>query len=138
MERQKKARAQRDHADDDDYIAAAEVARLYGVSVHTIRRRIVEGTIFPGAKKEPAPGTGAGEMWVIPRSEVGSTSLREISPRTYYKGLTQLEPSAKDEHGSLSSIAVSELYARASILENRVSVLEQQVVKLLSLGSNRR
>jgi|ERR1700733_1407190 len=133
MERQKKARAQRDHADDDDYIAAAEVARLYGVSVHTIRRRIVEGTIFPGAKKEPAPSTGAGEMWVIPRSEVGSISLREISPRTYYKELTRLEPSAKDEHGS-----VGELYARASILENRVSVLEQQVVKLLSLGSNRR
>jgi hypothetical protein len=77
-------------------------------------------------------------MWAIPRSEVAAISLREVSPKTHYKGLTRLEPSTKDEHNSVSSNAVGGLDARVRVLENRVSVLEQQVVKLLSLGSNGR
>jgi hypothetical protein len=69
---------------DNDYIAAAEVARAHNVSIHTIRRRIREGDIFKGAKKAPSVG-GDGEIWIIPRSEVKSVSLREISPKLYQK-----------------------------------------------------
>jgi hypothetical protein len=74
-----------DQGIDTDYITAAEVARAHTVSIHTIRRRIREGDIFKGAKKEGAPGVSRSEIWVIPRSEVVSVSLKEISPKTLPK-----------------------------------------------------
>jgi hypothetical protein len=113
--------------DDEDYIAAGAVARMHGVSMQLIRQRIKEGDIFPGAKKQPAPGTGPGEMWVIPRSEVESVSLKEISPRTYYmRSANKLESSDEDEHGSVSSLSPSELRERVIAMEARVSAIEQR------------
>lgn len=85
MGRRKKAHQQGERENDNDYIAAAEVARAHNVSIHTIRRRILEGDIFKGAKKEEAPGVSGSEIWVIPRAEVEAVSLREISPRLYQR-----------------------------------------------------
>jgi hypothetical protein len=82
MGRQKKTRPRGDQEtdNDNDYIAAAEAARVHNVSIHTILRRIREGDIFKGAKKK-ASSVSRGEIWVIPRSEVESVSLIEISPK---------------------------------------------------------
>jgi hypothetical protein len=114
--------------DDEDYLAVVDVAKMFGVSVATIRRRIQEGDLFPGATKRPAPGIPVEERWVIPRSEVELVSLREISPRTYYRrSENKLESSDKDEHGSVSSPSPSELIA----LEARVSAIEQHLLKFL-------
>lgn len=100
---------------------------MYDVSIPTILRRIQEG-IFPGAEKKPAPSSPRGEMWVIPRSDVAAITLRDISPKIYYtRTKIKLEPSETDEPESVPSIDLN-------ILEARISVLEQQVIKLLSLS----
>jgi hypothetical protein len=81
MVNKKQADQPNESATDDDYMWAATVARMYGVSVSTVRRRILEGVVFPGAKKMSMPHYGAGEVWMIPRSEVESVSLKDLSPR---------------------------------------------------------
>lgn len=118
------------HSDrtDDDYVTLSEVARMHGLSVATIRRRILEGDTFPGAKKVPAPSLGAGEIWLVPRSEVESVSLEQVSPRTYYgRPINKHEPYGED-------VSVSSTSVRA--LEARVSALEQHMLRLLDRISN--
>jgi hypothetical protein len=123
MGRQKRTRQQDDQENDNDYIAAAEVARVHNVSIHTIRRRIRGGGIFKGAKK--VPNVSDGEIWVIPRSEVESVSLKEISPKLYQKRYAnKLQPYGKDRHNTVPTSSLGEL-------EDRVSVLERRMVRLL-------
>jgi hypothetical protein len=126
MGRQKKTHQQDHQETDNDYIAATEIARAYNVSIHTIRRRIREGDIFKGAKKKQDPGVDRSELWIIPRSEVESVSLREISPQLYQRRhANKFTPSAEDKHNVVPVSSLAEL-------ENRVSALEQHMMRLLS------
>jgi len=60
-----------------DYISAASLARQYGISMSTMRRRIKEGVLFPGARKFATP---AGELWFISKMEAQSVKFEQISP----------------------------------------------------------
>lgn len=115
----------------DDYLTLSEVAQNFGVSLSVIRRKVGEGNMFPGAKKVPAPWTGAGAMWVIPRSEATSVSLQELAPRTYKRRLVhKREPYDQDKDGSTSPTTRSALEARMSALEDRMSVVERHLIRL--------
>jgi hypothetical protein len=118
MVTKKQADQSNESATGDDYIWAATVARMYGVSASTVRRRILEGAIFPGAKKMPMPFSGAGEVWMIPRSEVVSLSLEDLSPRAHYRRAK----ATREAHDQAT---------RGRSLEERVGVLETLMVKVL-------
>jgi|GEM_PF-3012648 len=108
--------------DYEDYIEATEVARKFGVSIHTIRRRIREKKIFKGAIKLKLP---AGERWLIPRSEVGQISMREISPKLYqerYKNKIESAPSNEEPQPLSPSI---------KSLEERLAIVERHLLKML-------
>jgi hypothetical protein len=133
MVNKKQAEQSNESATDDDYMWAATVARMYGVSVSTVRRRILEGVVFPGAKKMPMPLYGAGEVWMIPRSEVASVSLKDLSLRAHYRHAK----STGEDHGHDQTTSLS-------ALEKRLSTLEALMVKVLArlpdqdeFGSNR-
>ncbi|HEV3321376.1 MAG TPA: hypothetical protein VG147_04195 [Solirubrobacteraceae bacterium] len=79
--------------------------------------------IFKGAKK--VPSVIDGEIWIISRLEVESVSLKEISPKLYYKRYAnKLRRYDEDRHSALPTALLAEL-------EDRVSVLEQNMVRLL-------
>jgi hypothetical protein len=108
--------------DYEDYFEATEVARKFGVSIHTIRRRIQEKEIFKGAVKVKL---GGGERWLIPRSALGSLTMEQISPKLYqerYKN--KIKPTYNPEvpRSSLPSV---------KSLEQRVAVLERHLLKIL-------
>lgn len=107
----------------EGYISAAEIAKRYGVSITTVRRRIAEGRIFPGAVKEKA---ALGEMWYIPRAEAERATLKDISPKVFQeKNKESFEPSTREEENRRSSEAAPE------ILEDRVARLERLFIKYL-------
>lgn len=54
----------------------------------TVRRRITEGKLFPGAKKVEL---GYGERWLIPLAEAEAVSLADLSPKLDY---------SRNEHSS--------------------------------------
>jgi hypothetical protein len=108
--------------EDNQYVALSEIARRYHVSMSTMRRRIAEGKLFPGAKKVPAY-IGDGEQWVIPRAEAEVLSLEELSPKVYRSRRVQ---SVVSEHASPQS---DPEHLRS--LEARVARLERLLLKCL-------
>jgi hypothetical protein len=107
-------------AKDNRYVTLQVVARTYGVSTQTVRRRVLEGTLFQGAKKIPGPAAGS-EIWVIPHSEAAAISLTDLSPRTYHYRPTRQAVPQHDHH----STPLSMLEDRVATLEKLVQVLER-------------
>ncbi len=104
------------------YVDAASLADKHRVSMSTIRRRIVEGKLFPGARKKDA---GLGKIWQIPHHEAEAVSLKDISPKIYQKRYKiHIDTNTDDEDFADKSIIKS--------LEDRVTTLEQLLMKYLA------
>jgi hypothetical protein len=107
------------------YVQASEVAKKFDISSHTIRRRILEGKIFPGAKKVQM---GFGEIWLIPKAIAESVSLKDISPKIYqdrYENKMTSSDKGSVDISSPQSVKIKEL-------EERIGVLERLVLKLVA------
>ena len=105
----------------EDYIVATEVAKKFGVSIHTIRRRMQEGKLFKGAIKVKL---SSGERWLIPRSEISHLSMEQVSPRLFQERY-------KNRFEELHTKAEEQLSPKSNqrSLEERVSVLERLLLK---------
>ncbi len=110
--------------DSKEYVQVSELAKKFDISSHTIRRKIQDGKIFPGAKKE---SKSFGEMWMIPKEVAESVSLKEISPKVY-------QERHKNRMLSLSSeVHTTEVRRdtnKIKELEERINLLERAVLKL--------
>ncbi|XVS66016.1 hypothetical protein ACQPYE_08170 [Actinosynnema sp. CA-299493] len=103
------------------YIEASSLAKKHNISISTIRRRVFEGKLFPGAKKRQV---GLKEIWIIPRSEAEAASLKDISPKLHHKR----RHSATD----LTTEQANPLAVKS--LEDRIARLERLYVKLATDG----
>ncbi|WP_189148182.1 helix-turn-helix domain-containing protein [Streptomyces lacrimifluminis] len=93
----------------EDYVSIASVAKKYGVSKSTVRRRVKEGKLFPGAKRVEYDH---GQAWLIPQREAESVSLENLSPRP--------RPRKQNISSTLES------------LDERIAVLERLLPKILA------
>lgn len=107
----------------EEYITASALAEEHSVTMSTVRRRIQEGVLFKGAKKEKM---SFGEVWKIPRSEAEAITLKELSPKLFQaRNKGKIEPTHNDG---------TELIPKSidSSLEARVAAIEQLLIKHLA------
>jgi hypothetical protein len=112
-----------DLSETTEYVSAAELAKQHQVSNSTIRRRIAEGRLFPGAK---LVDTKLGKRWLIPRAEIESKSLEDVSQKRYLDGRSN------QVDGPRSSWRQDLRRAKAArSLEDRVAILERLLLECL-------
>lgn len=94
------------------YIRATDLARSLGVSIHTIMRRIKDGTIKTGRKRK----VGVVEMWVIDRDEASDLSREVVVPTMAFRAPLEAVEVREDSD--------CEMRTRMKALGRRLSVLE--------------
>ncbi|NKE55353.1 hypothetical protein FXN61_00330 [Lentzea sp. PSKA42] len=109
----------------DGYVYAVSLARRHGVSMSTVRRRIKEGVLFPGARKL---ATAAGEQWMIPQAEAWNVKIDRISPRAHHRRLSAKELNAGE---------IAEKGNASADLESRIIELERLAERLLAEGADK-
>lgn len=108
------------------YIEATRVAKQFGVSSATIQRRIKEGKIFPGAKKDKQ---GFGGVWLIPRQEVKVVTLEQVSPKLYEERYGHEDKSVVAVEGTPSPAKTTTTIEE---LEKRIVDLERIFIRQLA------
>jgi hypothetical protein len=114
------------HTVPEGYIIAAHLAKKHQVSLSTVRRRIREGKLFPGARKADLV---YGDRWLIPLAEADAVSLADLSPKVNH---------FRNEHASRDGDSHGHPdqdlnLAYLESLELRIARLERLLVKYLSL-----
>ncbi|MFG2377600.1 hypothetical protein ACGFY9_39845 [Streptomyces sp. NPDC048504] len=103
----------------EDLVSIASLAKKHGVSKSTVRRRVKEGKLFPGAKRVEYDH---GQAWLIPQREAESVSLEDLSPRPRHQ--KQGTSYALERTQNISSTLES--------LDERIAVLERLLPKILA------
>ncbi len=107
----------------EEYITASALAKKHNVTMSTVRRRIQEGKLFTGAKKDKL---SFGEVWKIPRAEAEAVTLKELSPKLF-------QARNKDKIELNDERQVQDMVqSPPESLEKRVAALERVLIQHLS------